>query len=210
MLYVLDGSKALRKAVLKHAGAHALLQRCQLHKRRNVTAHLPQSYRDRVERKMIRAYQMTHYGDAKETLEKLHRELMELNPSAARLVGGRDGGNADGASTRDRRLVAADLGDDESDRVGFLDSRSHLQPRQVLATGRSPRALGRRESLAGGEKFPTSQGVQTTAEITGGTRPAEHAASGSGRSGVNYNLRRAASFNGDPDILGGGGGQLRC
>ena len=84
MLYVLDGSKALRKAVRKHAGAHALLQRCQLHKRRNVTAHLPQSYRDRVERKMIRAYQMTHYGDAKETLEKLHRELMELNPSAAR------------------------------------------------------------------------------------------------------------------------------
>ena len=70
--------------MLKHAGAHALLQRCQLHKRRNVTAHLPQSYRDRVERKMIRAYQMTHYGDAKETLEKLHRELMELNPSAAR------------------------------------------------------------------------------------------------------------------------------
>ena len=84
MLYVLDGSKALRKALLKHAGAHALLQRCQLHKRRNVTAHLPQSYRDRVERKMIGAYQMTHYGDAKETLEKLHRELMELNPSAAR------------------------------------------------------------------------------------------------------------------------------
>ena len=105
------------------------------------------------------------------------------------------------AFNRDRRLVAADLGDDESDRVGFLDSRSHLQPRQVLATGRSPRALGRRESLAGGEKFPASQGVQTTAEITGGTRPAEHAASGSGRSGVNYNLRRAASFNGDPDIL---------
>ena len=73
MLYVLDGSKALRKAVRKQAGAHALLQRCQLHKRRNVTAHLPESYRDRVERKMIRAYQMTHYGDAKETLEKLHR-----------------------------------------------------------------------------------------------------------------------------------------
>ena len=85
MLYVLDGSKALRKAVRKHAGAHALLQRCQLHKRRNVTAHLPQSYRDRVERKMIRAYQMTHYGDAKETLEKLRRELMELIHTTASL-----------------------------------------------------------------------------------------------------------------------------
>ena len=200
-LYVLDGSKALRKAVLKHAGAHALLQRCQLHKRRNVTAHLPQSYRDRVERKMIRAYQMTHYGDAKETLEKLHRELMELNPSAARSL----------AEGMEETLTVHRLGIDGLLRLtlattnpiesAFSTVDRNLQPRQVLATGRSPRALGRRESLAGGEKFPASQGVQTTAEITGGTRQAEHAASGSGRSGVNYNLRRAASFNGDPDIL---------
>ena len=84
MLYVLDGSKALTKAVRKHAGSRALLQRCQLHKRRNVTAHLPQQYRGQVERKMVTAYQMTHYVDAKKALERLHRELMELNPSAAR------------------------------------------------------------------------------------------------------------------------------
>ena len=84
MLYVLDGSKALTKAVRKHAGTNALWQRCQLHKRRNVTAHLPADYRDSLERKMINAYQMTHYEDAKKAPEKLHRELMELNPSAAR------------------------------------------------------------------------------------------------------------------------------
>ena len=84
MLYVLDGSKALRKAVRKHAGSQALLQRCQLHKRRNVTAHLPEPYRNAVERKMINAYQMAHYDDAKKALQRLHRELMELNPSAAR------------------------------------------------------------------------------------------------------------------------------
>ena len=38
MLYVLDGAKALTKALHKHAGNQALVQRCQLHKRRNVTA----------------------------------------------------------------------------------------------------------------------------------------------------------------------------
>ena len=84
MLYVLDGSKALTKAVRKHAGNQALLQRCQLHKRRNVTGHLPEEYRDAVERKMINAYAMTQYVDAKKALDRLHRELMDLNPSAAR------------------------------------------------------------------------------------------------------------------------------
>lgn len=84
MLYVLDGSKALIKAVRRHAGGEALLQRCQLHKRRNVTDHLPEAYRDAVDRKMSNAYRMTHYEDAKQALEQLHRELMELNPSAAR------------------------------------------------------------------------------------------------------------------------------
>ena len=84
MLYVLDGSKALSKAVRKHAGSQALLQRCWLHKRRNVTAHLPEQYRNAVERKMINAYQMAHYDDAKKALQRLQRELMGLNPSAAR------------------------------------------------------------------------------------------------------------------------------
>ena len=38
----------------------------------------------KVERKMINADQMTHYVDAKKALDRLHRELMDLNPSAAR------------------------------------------------------------------------------------------------------------------------------
>ena len=84
MLYVLDGSKALTKAVRKHAGKMALLQRCQMHKRRNVTAHLPEEYRASVDRKMANAYAMSHYGDAKKALEKLRGDLRELNPSAAR------------------------------------------------------------------------------------------------------------------------------
>ncbi len=84
MLYVLDGSAALAKAVRKQAGKTALIQRCQLHKRRNVTGHLPEDYREAVDRKMTNAYAMSNYADAKRALEKLHRELMELNPSAAR------------------------------------------------------------------------------------------------------------------------------
>jgi putative transposase len=36
-LFVLDGSKALRSAVAKKFGSDVLVQRCQQHKRRNVT-----------------------------------------------------------------------------------------------------------------------------------------------------------------------------
>ena len=44
-LYVLDGSKALLVAVRRHAGEAALIQRCQIHKKRNVLDHLPQEHR---------------------------------------------------------------------------------------------------------------------------------------------------------------------
>jgi putative transposase len=83
-LYILDGGKALHAAVKQHAGEAAFIQRCQVHKKRNVVDHLPEEYKGEVKRKMQNAYSMTEYADAKRALEGLHRELMHLNPSAAR------------------------------------------------------------------------------------------------------------------------------
>jgi putative transposase len=83
-LYVLDGSKALHTAVRRHAGESAFLQRCQVHKKRNVVDHLPEEHKADVRRKMQNAYSMADYADAKRALELLHHELMHLNPSAAR------------------------------------------------------------------------------------------------------------------------------
>ena len=83
-LYVLDGGKALHAAVRRHAGEAALFQRCQVHKKRNVVDHLPDEYKADVKKKLHNAYAMAEYADAKCALEKLHRELMDLNPSAAR------------------------------------------------------------------------------------------------------------------------------
>jgi transposase-like protein len=82
--YILDGAKALAAAVGKHAGSAALIQRCILHKQRNVVGHLPEQYQADVKRKLKNAYAMEDYDKAKESLQKLHRELMHLNPSAAR------------------------------------------------------------------------------------------------------------------------------
>jgi putative transposase len=83
-LYVLDGGKALAAAVRKHAGQAAFIQRCQVHKKRNVVDHLPDEHKAGVRRKMQNAYAMAEYADAKRALQQLHRELMDLNPSAAR------------------------------------------------------------------------------------------------------------------------------
>lgn len=83
-LLVIDGSKALRAAVDKVFGARAEVQRCQLHKRRNVKDHLPEHCRADYDRQLRNAYAMTRYEDAKAALEKLFRQLERINPSAAR------------------------------------------------------------------------------------------------------------------------------
>ena len=86
-LYVLDGGKALTAAVKKYAGEAAPIQRCQVHKRRNVLDHLTDEQKPAVAKKMNAAYAMEDYTSAKQALDRLHRELMDLNPSAARSLG---------------------------------------------------------------------------------------------------------------------------
>ncbi len=83
-LYILDGGKALATAVKRHAGEAGFIQRCQVHKKRNVVDHLPDEYKADVKRKLQNAYAMVDYDAAKKALESLHRELMHINPSAAR------------------------------------------------------------------------------------------------------------------------------
>jgi len=83
-LYILDGGKALAAAVRRHAGEAAFIQRCQVHKKRNVLDHLPEEHKAGVRRKLQAAYAMKDFEPAKRALTQLHRELMDLNPSAAR------------------------------------------------------------------------------------------------------------------------------
>jgi len=83
-LYILDGGKALQVAVKQKAGEAAFIQRCQVHKKRNVIDHLTEEHKADVKRKLQNAYNTTDYEEAKRALQRLHRELMDLNPSAAR------------------------------------------------------------------------------------------------------------------------------
>jgi len=84
MLVVIDGAKALRKAVEAVFGETIAVQRCTVHKKRNVLDHLPQSERARVSRRMSKAYELTDVDTARSELQSLAKELYAVNPSAAR------------------------------------------------------------------------------------------------------------------------------
>ena len=61
-LYVLDGGKALHAAVKKYAGESAPIQRCQVHKRRNVLDHLTDEQKPLVAKKLNVAYALEDHG----------------------------------------------------------------------------------------------------------------------------------------------------
>ena len=82
ILVVIDGAKALRRAVIE-VFDHPVIQRCQLHKLRNVTDRLPDAVASTVAKRMRRAY---HHADpllAQAELEALARELGRSHPGAA-------------------------------------------------------------------------------------------------------------------------------
>jgi len=82
ILAVLDGSKALRRAV-RDVFDHPVIARCQLHKIRNVKDHVPQRMRTGVEQRMRAAYHADSALEAEAQLTALARELDKTHPSAA-------------------------------------------------------------------------------------------------------------------------------
>ena len=82
ILCVLDGSKALDSAVREVFDQNVLIQRCQVHKKRNVKAHLPESLHEELNQRLNVAY----YGDddtaAKKQLNLTVKWLEGINPSA--------------------------------------------------------------------------------------------------------------------------------
>jgi putative transposase len=80
---VLDGSKALRKAVAKVFGERALVQRCTLHKRRNVIGYLPVGERDAVDKRLARAFADPDPAKGRRACQELARQLDNRHPDAA-------------------------------------------------------------------------------------------------------------------------------
>lgn len=86
MLFAIDGSKALRKAIRDVWGTGGVVQRCQIHKIRNVLEHLPEEARPRVRAEMRKAYEESDWKKAEARLRRLARSLEESHPGAAASV----------------------------------------------------------------------------------------------------------------------------
>jgi transposase-like protein len=82
-LWVIDGGKALRKAIVQTFGACALLQRCQEHKRRNVLEHLPEDMHASVKRALKDAWSAADADLARKQLSRMASSLQSKHPGAA-------------------------------------------------------------------------------------------------------------------------------
>lgn len=82
-LWVIDGGKALRRAIVDCFGATALVQRCQEHKRRNVLDHLPDDLHASVGRAMRDAWDSADAVLAGKQLVRLAASLQSRHPGAA-------------------------------------------------------------------------------------------------------------------------------
>jgi transposase-like protein len=85
-LFVIDGAKALRSAIRKIFGDLGVVQRCQLHKQRNILGHLPDGMQESVKAILKEAWSLRDAKLAKARLERLASSLETDHPGAAASV----------------------------------------------------------------------------------------------------------------------------
>lgn len=84
ILFVIDGSKGIRKAIEEEFSEMAFVQRCLWHKREDILSYLSENDKGRYRSRLQAAYEQSSYQAAKEALLVLRRELAHINISAAR------------------------------------------------------------------------------------------------------------------------------
>ncbi len=85
-LFVIDGAKALTSAIQKTFGSLAEIQRCQIHKRRNILGHLPERLHENVKAVLKEAWGLQDPKVAKRRLGRLASSLEADHPGAAASV----------------------------------------------------------------------------------------------------------------------------
>ena len=83
MLFIIDGGKGTAKALKERYGRKLLVQRCTIHKDRNIQAHLPRKHRKEAHRRFRVALEQNDYKEAEKMLKELEQWLRAINESAA-------------------------------------------------------------------------------------------------------------------------------
>jgi len=82
LLFIIDGGKGLRKAIRKFYGKRVAVQRCLIHKIRNLESHTPKSIHQELRHKVQAAFSLETLVDAETAFDELRRELSMIRPSA--------------------------------------------------------------------------------------------------------------------------------
>src|SRR5262245_8443902 len=82
-LFIIDGAKALSKVIRRTFGAHTPIQRCQIHKARNVIERLPKPLHASVRRTLRQAWEFDDADKAERLLRNLARRLDQEAPGVA-------------------------------------------------------------------------------------------------------------------------------
>ena len=83
LLFVVDGSKGILKAIKEVFKGFAVIQRCQWHKRENVLSYLSKNLQGEFKTKLTDAHHKPTYEEAKAALSKIRKDLAVINESAA-------------------------------------------------------------------------------------------------------------------------------
>jgi len=82
-LFIVDGSKALTKAIRRTFGRDTPIQRCQIHKARNITERLPKDLHASVRRTLRQAWELDDAAKAERLIRNLARTLEHRAPGVS-------------------------------------------------------------------------------------------------------------------------------
>ena len=82
-LFIIDGAKALTKAIRKTFGRHTPIQRCQIHKARNIIERLPKPLHASVRKALRQAWELDDADKAERLIRNLARRLEQQAPGVA-------------------------------------------------------------------------------------------------------------------------------
>ena len=85
-LFIIDGSKALRKAIRRTFGKHTPIQRCQVHKGRNIMERLPKHLHASVRRTLRQAWELDDAAKAEQLIRNLARRLEQVAPGVSATI----------------------------------------------------------------------------------------------------------------------------
>jgi transposase-like protein len=82
-LFIVDGAKALTKAIRQTFGRHTPIQRCQVHKARNIVERLPKHLHSSVRKALRQAWELDDADKAERLITNLARRLEHEAPGVA-------------------------------------------------------------------------------------------------------------------------------